>query len=139
MPPTQITITVPSLADIGQFFVNALGRLDHLAVGHHVVFFIASAALFFNPVVFTWPLWPFKQLYRLFVRLIGFREEGIRLNSYAVGYQSTYYSGYIPRNSYFAELQSYGAISEDDEDQIPLYARVLGWIAGILAARSLFL
>ncbi|KAK7473176.1 hypothetical protein VKT23_001275 [Stygiomarasmius scandens] len=138
-PITTIVIPIPSSEDIGHFFVNALGALDKLAVNHHVGFALMGAVLFFTPEVFTWPFWPFKKLYQLCLRCFGFGSNGVRSDSFASHYQSTYYGGYIPAESYFSEFQSHGATFDEEEYKAPLYARILSWGAGILAVRSLFL
>jgi hypothetical protein len=61
--------------------------------------------------------------------------------SYAAQYQRDHYGGYIPEYSTFSHFQSAATVSDDDTtgNKLPIYARVLGWVAGFLAVRALFL
>ncbi|KAF9022476.1 hypothetical protein BDZ89DRAFT_1070641 [Hymenopellis radicata] len=68
---------------------------------------------------------------RWVVRPLGFgNNTGIERGSFAADYQSVNYGGYIPRGSYFSEIQS--------ETKIPFYARVLQIGVGILLIRSFY-
>jgi hypothetical protein len=67
-------------------------------------------------------------------------------DSYASRYQSEHYGGYIPEYSTFSRLQAAGYMGDQgtDEDEgaqskVPIYARMLGWMAGILAVRAIFM
>lgn len=71
--------------------------------------------------------------------------------SHAARYQSRHYGGEVPDYSTFSRLQSHGALGltgtiNGEEAQAestfwkpPIYARLLSWIAGILAVRAMFL
>jgi hypothetical protein len=52
-------------------------------------------------------------------------------DSFASRYQSRRYGGYVPRDSMFAEFQSSGATSDDDDgdDSTPVLA--VSWLSGI--------
>jgi len=74
------------------------------------------------------------------LRMLGFGNRGVEQNSLASNYQSVYYGGYTPADSWFASAQStamrydsYGAIpaprrhDEDLEENTP--SRVESWIS----------
>ncbi|KAJ8595397.1 hypothetical protein M405DRAFT_363568 [Rhizopogon salebrosus TDB-379] len=64
--------------------------------------------------------------------ILGFRRRGVERDSFASRYQSQCYGGYVPRDSMFAEFQSYGATSDDNEkDGESTPALAISWLSGI--------
>ncbi|KAK0219900.1 hypothetical protein IW262DRAFT_987920 [Armillaria fumosa] len=127
-------IRVPDLNGAFAILKNALILNDRLAEGHPYIYEAACIFLLLNPMVLTWPSKACKMLIRLpiafarwFVRSLGYNNTGIARNSFASRYQSINYGGYVPRDSVFSGMQSFGAYNEDwdEEEEIPAYVTLL--------------
>lgn len=125
---------------------------------HRALFVASGILLWLFPVIFTWPILPFKYTFVWILHLLGFEKGRIRKctflrdnsfhilsvlpDSYATLYQRRYYGAMIPQYSTFSNFQAAavlpGVESESEEVALPLYACLLGWVAGILAVRALF-
>jgi hypothetical protein len=55
----------------------------NLAMNHHVVFFIVGMLLWIFPIVFTWPVLPFKVTFEYTLYLLGFEKGRIRGGNYS--------------------------------------------------------
>ncbi|KZP33886.1 hypothetical protein FIBSPDRAFT_1035852 [Athelia psychrophila] len=134
--------TLDGIVDIG---LNLVAIIDWLTVHHRVPFIAGGVFLWAYPGVFTWPVLPFKRTSLWTLHMLGLRKVGFA--------QRDYYGGTIPKYSTFSKYQAAGGLengryTEDNrfwEDGRkpkkagqPLYARLLGWIAGILAVRAFF-
>ncbi|PBK61562.1 hypothetical protein ARMSODRAFT_1025486 [Armillaria solidipes] len=140
-------IRVPDLNGALTILKNALILNDQLAMGHPYIYAGTCMFLLSTPVVLTWPFKACYMLIRLpiafarwFVRSLGYNNTGIARNSFASRYQSINYGGYVPRDSVFSGMQSFGAYNEeawDEEEEIPVYATLLQIGVGVLLIRCL--
>ncbi|KAE9398303.1 hypothetical protein BT96DRAFT_1020168 [Gymnopus androsaceus JB14] len=147
---SSFTVTLPDWNDIVNGAVKVLDFNDRLAKNHFMLYISGCIVLIFWPEIFTWPirlckailLFPFKVAQTL-VRALGFgNNTGIERDSLAAHYHRNNYGGYIPPDSYFSRLQSYGAreIYEDGEQvKIPFYARIFQICVVALLVRAFLL
>jgi len=137
LPPLRAVETaclpVPTFSGVITLSQNCLTICDWLAVKHRLKFITCGVLLWIFPQVFTWPVKPFKFTFLFILRLLGFEKKGVRKASAAARFQGRYYGAYTPYDSPYAYLQSAAA---EEEKTVPLYAQLLGWIAGVLAFRT---
>ncbi|KAF9235050.1 hypothetical protein BU15DRAFT_78428 [Melanogaster broomeanus] len=100
---------------------DVAAAINDLSMAHP---YTTCASLFLvssYPVIICGPVriltWPFRTLGKISLYLLGFRGRGVERGSFASRYQSKKYGGYVPEDSTFSHLQSYGA--SDDEDAVP--------------------
>ncbi|KZP06600.1 hypothetical protein FIBSPDRAFT_1053464 [Athelia psychrophila] len=146
-PVETFSVSLPTLKGIMDIRRNLVAIVDWLTVHHRVPFIASGVFLWAYPGVFTWPVSPLKRTSLWTLHMLGFEKGRIRPDSYATRYQRDHYGGTIPKYSTFSKYQAAGGLDDDWEYDMepeearpgrPLYARLLGWIAGILAVRAFF-
>jgi len=152
---TLFTTMYPTLSDVETFcvqlptfdgilaiFFNSIAIIDWLSVSYRTPFIVCCFLLWTFPIYFVLPVAPFKYAFILILYILGFEKVPTRRGSYATQHPRYYYDGSLPQYSTLPHPQSAALLGEEiqvEEDiYLPIYARILGWVAGILAVRALF-
>ncbi|KIK90937.1 hypothetical protein PAXRUDRAFT_35142 [Paxillus rubicundulus Ve08.2h10] len=120
-----VDLALDHLSDV----TTALDAMCAPARSHPYTTVVSLIVLGAFPAIIISPLkllaLPFKALGKFVLYHLGFRPGGVERDSFASHYQSINYGGYIPANSPFAHLQSYG--TEDDEEAGSWFASIVSW------------
>ncbi|KZP06601.1 hypothetical protein FIBSPDRAFT_876377 [Athelia psychrophila] len=140
-PVDTFCVSLPTLKGLVDIILNLTAIVDWLSVHHRLLFVASGVLLWVYPAIFTWPVLPFKYTCLWILYGLGFEKGQIRPDSYPTQYQRHYYGGTIPQYSTFSNFQAAAVLQVriEPEEAPPLYAKVLGWIAGILAVRAFFI